>query len=149
MAPTLEQVIEAAYQRRQQDYRDAILRTTNGRGLWIALGLEPPADMPAPTFEISEVERALMRAGSALTAKRSWEAVDWAEQALAARRTNEQAAEALRVRAAAWAQLGHYGDAVADAQLALLLEPDGQMGPVDAATLRAALPTLQRLWAQT
>jgi hypothetical protein len=49
----------------------------------------------------------------------------------------------LSARAAAWAQLGHYGDAVADAQLALLLHPDGQMGPIDAATLRAALRTLR------
>lgn len=120
---------------------DAIMRGTSGRGYWIAQGLAPQEDMRAPRGLRDEptVGVWLDRASESL-ARNDFVLVD--AQASAALRldpTNEQAAEALRMRAVAlWFTKCHAG-AIEDAEKALELDPDAATGPVTAADIASKL----------
>jgi tetratricopeptide (TPR) repeat protein len=132
---------EEEFRRRRAADRDWLTRRSSGRGLWIAQGLEPPPDLPEPRVEMSAAERALIAAMGHFTLGRCLaDAIDAAERALASSPTRQEEAEALRIRAAAHARLDLYPAAVADAEQALELDPEGTSGPVSAAALRSALP---------
>jgi hypothetical protein len=62
-----------------------------------------------------------------------------AEDALDGNPTDEEAAEALRMLAVAWAAEDLLADAIAAAEEALKLDPWARSGPVDALDLRARL----------
>ena len=100
--------------------------------------------MPEPRVEVSAAEHALIQAGGHFTLGQCYsDAIDCAEDALKRNPTREEAAEALRIHAAASAKLEIYWQAVEDAEKALELAPDGFSGPVTAENLRAALPRWQ------
>jgi hypothetical protein len=112
----------------------ALMRGTSGRGYWIAQGMEPPEDMEPAPDEWTVGER-LDRAREYFAAGDFVLAEVHASAALRLDPTNEQAAEALRLRAVANARTNFFADAIRDAYDALERDPLATTGPVTAAVI--------------
>ena len=86
--------------------------------------------MPEPRVEVSAAVHALIQASGHFTLGQCYsDAIDCAEDALKLNPTREEAAEALRIHAAASAKLEIYWQTIEDAEKALELAPDGFLGP--------------------
>lgn len=107
-----------------------IMRGTSGRGYRIAQGLLTP-----PLRDAWTVETRLDRAREYFAASDFLFVEIHASAALLLDPTNEQAAEALRMRAVANARRDFFADATRDADEALERDPLATTGPVTAAVV--------------
>ena len=111
-----------------------VMRGTSGPGYWIAQGMEPPEGIRRSRDDWT-VEERLGRAREYFAASDFLFVEVHASAALRLDPTNEQAAEALRMRAVANASDKLYADAIRDAYEALERDPLATTGPVTAAVI--------------